>query len=173
MPHFELLKTLLEESICKFYKNDICLLERKGGMVRMERCVVMRIYYYMQRMLDDDPRFSELKHYNLDGEYNRNGTDPKRIRQNSKNGDIPDVILHRRLSNADNLLIVEFKVRNSTEPRNQNFENDIDKLICATSKDGEFRFFLGVSVVLTPKDKNLRYFQCGKETTLAELKCKV
>ena len=53
----------------------------------------------------------------LDCEYNRNMDDPKML--NDDRRFIPDLIIHRRRSNENNLLVIEFKKKNA-DPQNKN-----------------------------------------------------
>ena len=57
-----------------------------------------------QQILDEKKLFSE---YNLDCEYNRNGSKPKKIISLKQNV-YPDLIIHQRGSNDMNLLVMEW-----------------------------------------------------------------
>lgn len=101
----DLLLILLRESVDTCYCNDNILIKRG-----MEQASVARIYYYMQKALEQDERFAKLSQYQLDCEYNKNGQKPKRTPR-FKNGTRPDIILHNRMDEPcqDNVLILEFK----------------------------------------------------------------
>jgi hypothetical protein len=106
----KLLKNLLEESVQKCYDNDKTLIDRG-----MEQASVARIYYYMQNAINTDDRFLDIRDYNLDSEYNKNGKLIKDTPQ-CENGTRPDIILHKRYTGDgnqhnknDNLLVLEFK----------------------------------------------------------------
>ncbi|MDR0946323.1 MAG: hypothetical protein LBM87_01060 [Ruminococcus sp.] len=154
----ELLKALLHESIALCYKNDFSLIRRE----RMERACVSRIFFYMQELINSDNRFLNLQSYNLDCEYNKNGSRPKTTRT-QPNGSFPDIILHHREDNPekDNLLVIEFKM---SRP---NFDTkDEDKLKDFTDNDPEYNvysFKLGVAVILCEKSVKFKYFQNGIE----------
>ena len=109
----DLLLTVLRESVDKCYQNDLSLIDRG-----MEQASVARIFFYMQEALQYDNRFESLKHYNLDSEYNKN---KKRVKETPrcKHGTRPDIILHTRLENSHNLLIVEFKAQNASFRRDK------------------------------------------------------
>jgi hypothetical protein len=155
----ELLKALLHESIALCYKNDFSLIRRK-----MERACVSRVYHYMQDLINSDNRFLELRAYNLDCEYNKNGSRPK-MTQRRPHGSAPDIILHHREDNPekDNLLVIEFKMSRL------NFDTkDEDKLIDFTDNKSDsdynvYSFKLGVAVILCEKSVKFKYFQNGKE----------
>lgn len=97
------------------YANDEYLITTKAhdlsggtdGHVS-ERSIVARFAIYLQEQLYEH---TTLKDYNLDVEYNRNMDQPKYL-PNTKwqnNGAYPDLIIHKRGKNSDNLLIIEFK----------------------------------------------------------------
>jgi hypothetical protein len=151
----DLLLTLLKESVYKCYEKDYSLI-RRGGM---EQASMARVYYYMQKALEQDPRFESFSAYKLDCEYNKNGEDPKWV---EGVGDTrPDIILHNREDKPckDNVLILEFKTHN-----NNDHGQDIRKLESFTNPQYDYRYFLGVFVKLK-KDgpPEYRYFQNGRE----------
>ena len=67
MSKIELLITLVKEAVKKCYTDDKTLIERN-----MEQASVARIFYYMQRKIDTNIKFKQLREYNLDCEYNKN-----------------------------------------------------------------------------------------------------
>lgn len=149
MSKLERLIDLLKDSMDKCYKNDKTLIERN-----MEQASVARIFYYMQDFLNNDERFIEFKELNLDCEYNKNGFS-KKITERRLHGTIPDMILHKRNSNDENMLIIEFKPNS-----NNSFKSDFEKLIDFT-KHGEYSYYLGVFVKLGNEKPELTYFQKG------------
>ncbi|MDR0206120.1 MAG: hypothetical protein LBI45_02535 [Bacteroidales bacterium] len=159
MNKLELLLTLLEESVEKCYQQDFTLIDRS-----MERASVARIYYYMQDLLKNDNRFTALAHYNLDGEYNKNGERVKRT-DHSINGKLPDIILHKRLSNSENTMILELKATR------RDIENDFIKLMDFTNPNANnlYNYFLGVFVMLKRNTPQYTYFQNGKVTKKKDL----
>jgi len=160
----DLLLALLKESVDVCYKKDWVLIERG-----MERASVARIYYYMNRALEQDERFGVLSKYNLDTEYNKNGEQIKRTAR-FKRGTQPDIILHHRLDEPyqDNLLIIEFKCRK------RNSSRDKEKLEDFTSKESGYNYFLGVLVILNKENVEYEYFQDGcikQEIELLRFSC--
>lgn len=83
---------ILEKACKRIYKNDRYLIDNRV----CERAIVFWLGIYIQRIISRD---SQLKFYDLDNEYNRNGQDPKRT-PNFKNGTYPDLIIHKRGSNS-------------------------------------------------------------------------
>lgn len=68
----EKIQCILEKACKKIYKEDRDLINNRVS----ERAIVFRLGIYIQRLMSKD---TELKFYNLDNEYNKNGQDLKRI----------------------------------------------------------------------------------------------
>lgn len=156
----EMLLALVKESVEKCYSCDRTLIVRT-----MEQATVARFYYYAQKAIEFDSRFIDLRNFNLDSEYYKNGLNLKKT-ESHQHGTRPDVILHKRESNSDNLIIAEFK----TMGRNQNneFLNDFKKLKDFT-KDPQYYYFLGVFIELKVDRPSFTYFQDGHIKSEIEL----
>ena len=84
------------------YKSD----EKQLGKHYVgERAVVFRFAHYLQSEIN---KIKEYSHYDLDCEYNRNLYEPK-VLPSFVNGVFPDIIIHKRATNQNNLLVMEFK----------------------------------------------------------------
>ncbi len=103
-----------------------------------ERSIVFRFGYYLQKQLEK----SEYKNYNVDCEYNRNGENAKTLPSFPK-GVYPDLIIHKRGNNKNNLLIVEFKTY-----WNSDTQHDIEKINEFINPDGEYKYKYGMSVLI-------------------------
>lgn len=144
-------KPLIEKTLELLYNNDSKLfnlddsqqIEKHVG----ERAIVFRFGLYFQKVLDECGMFSD---YNLDCEYNRNGTDPKKL---PIIGDriFPDLILHKRGNNDNNLLVIEFK---GWWNRNQKY--DEEKIRQLINKNGEFRYHEGYTIIFEKDWKSIR-----------------
>lgn len=150
----ERFKYILNEAINMLYQNDRCLITRGG----MEQACVSRIYYYLQTLINMD---NDLKEYNLDCEYNKNGEEAKWCTDIST-GEIfktrPDLILHKRNTNNNNKVIMEFKGW-----WNKETNSDIRKLKAFTNQNGTYRYELGIFVKLDRRNPNYRYFRNSQE----------
>lgn len=104
-----------------------------------ERSIVFRFAHYFQNILDDAGGFEE---YDLDCEYNRNGTAVKSL-PSFPNGTYPDVILHQRGSNDGNLLVIEFKTY-----WNKNQQADTRKVMEFTRQSGKYAFLMGMTILI-------------------------
>ena len=151
----ELLIKLLKEGVAECYKKDNLLIERS-----MEQASVARIFYYLQSLINTDGRFSFLREYNLDCEFNKNGQHIKAT-PHYENGTRPDMILHERGTNNHNLLIVEFKSDNGSREISGT-SNDLIKLKDFTSP-GIYNYQLGVFIKLLKEKPDYSFFKKGKE----------
>jgi len=103
-------KQKVKQSLHELWHNDKHLLKVDAS----ERSIMHRLAIYIER---------EFREYNVDCEYNREGNDTKRYREIidniSKAGisaddteaktAFPDIIIHKRGNNTDNLLVIEVK----------------------------------------------------------------
>ena len=152
----ERFKYILNEAINMLYQNDLCLITRGG----MEQACVSRIYYYLQTLINMD---NDLKEYNLDCEYNKNGSHTKDcidVITGENFSTRPDIILHKRMSNEFNKVIIEFKGW-------WNNESDVDerKLTAFTNSNGAYRYELGIFVKLNRENPTYRYFRNSQDIT--------
>lgn len=106
------IKDRLDLAIEQFMANDAYLLQVDAN----ERSLTHQLATYMK------PLFAP---YSVDCEYNRNGLDPKvilnELLQKIDNDDTdastvyPDIIVHKRGSNDENLLVIEAKKSSSND----------------------------------------------------------
>ena len=149
----EMLKSLLVEAVAKLYANDFALFLVRG----LENACVVRVIYYMQEMLNNDPRFREWRHYNLDFEYNKSAVGLKVINARSKYIK-PDLILHVRGTDVYNLMVIEFKKGQNTS------NNDIEKLRALTGDCCYYRYILGGAVALKKQGPTYNFVENGNLT---------
>ena len=128
----ELLEELIKKSLDDLYNNDIYLIDHQVS----ERSLMCHFaHYFMNHMCD-----TAIASYNVDCEYNRDGYEAKLI---GKNRIFPDFIVHRRGTNDDNLLVIEFKTW-----WNVNNENDIVKLQNMMSERYRYQYQYACSIIL-------------------------
>lgn len=153
MPIYRMLLTLLEEAVDQCYEKDFLLIDRS-----MEQACVTRICIYMQERINKDKRFRYLKKYNLDCEYNKAGDEIKATPRRMK-GTRPDLILHKRGENTNNLMVVEFKPRKAHNKKDSATGKFIDevKLEDFTSSS-KYNYKIGVWVKLYKKGPKYAYY---------------
>lgn len=167
------IQQIVKSCLDQLFKQDLDLLVHDVS----ERAITHKLAEYLQQ------RFPER---NVDCEYNRNievgANAPKtiyflqsQIQEMAKAGmpaeellsrsTYPDIIVHRRTVNKDNLLVVEVKKHNSTQDHNF----DHTKLKAFTEIEGEngYRYTFGVFIVLdtgttNPTHPKLEWFINGK-----------
>lgn len=112
----------------------------------------------MQNILDSNPVF---QNYVLDCEYNRNGIQAKAL-PSFPNGVYPDIIIHNRGNNDNNLLILEVKTYWNTD--NMQDERKISEFL---DPNGEYHFSFGVSLIIKKRRKDIQFdFLCTENSDL-------
>lgn len=155
------LKDLIVDSLKEFYDKDSLLLEYKSEDAAVcERSMVFHIGSYIKGKLSNTP-FASL---NVDVEYNRNFNHPKgmysEIYEKHKNT-YPDLIIHKRRSNNDNTLVIEFKKHGNSEKTGR--MEDREKLEFFTNPNEVYRFKYGFWIVLHRKKAIVHVYSEGKE----------
>ena len=115
----------------------------------MKRSIVFWFGVYLYELLKN----SEFKGYDLDVEYNRNFDDVKRTENFERT--YPDIILHKRGSKNNNLLIIEFKT--SWNNREENESRDIMKLRDFINPNGKYRYKHALFVILERDKASIKY----------------
>lgn len=150
-----------------------------------ERTIVSTISCYMRNFIEQTKNANPwIDNLSLDVEYNRNFTDSKRIyekcqlceesecsiKQIDNNQDInirnsiPDILIHKRGSNEDNQVVIEFK----TEPSgNEEIQHDYRKLSYFTCQYGEdiirdYKFRIGFFILLGDPTYTIETFENGR-----------
>lgn len=143
--NINIIKVKFKEALDKLYQNDYSLITRKCS----ERSIVFRLGLYLSKGL-------EHRGLSVDCEYNKNGYRPKALLE--KRFNYPDIIVHKRESNENNLLIVEVKTPNDTQPAH--FQNDADKLRGFT-QEPPYSYQLGVHVYISATSCYLVWYIAG------------
>ena len=143
----EAIKRRIINCIEKIYEDDSYLLKHNNH----EITISSKLAQYL---------FLEFKNYNVDCEYNKNIDIPKRIEE-SNSIFRPDIVIHKRGNNENNLVCIEIK----TSHNNQTRLNDYSKLKSITKQSGNYKYKLGVFIDFNKNKKNLivKYFEDGKE----------
>lgn len=108
MPNVTSIKRHFQRALCRFLEHDVYLLRHDLA----ERAMTHKVGEYLQ---------AEFSEHNVDCEYNRNMDGAKRVELPPTDNEedarsvstYPDIIVHRRGNNDNNLLIVEAKKSNS------------------------------------------------------------
>lgn len=142
---FQMLKWAVDQVYAHFSK----VIQVKG----LEQCIVALIYAHLFQKI----KFSKYKDLDLNSEYNKN-CDSVKSTPNFPNGVRPDIILHKMWSNEENKIAIEFKGW-----WNNDEEKDIKKLKDLTDPDGEYKYLLGIWVLLEKDEPSYKFVIDGEE----------
>jgi len=163
----------IDECLGELFKNDLSLLQNDVS----ERAITHKFAEYLQ---------DRIPNLNVDCEYNRNvelgerASKRLKVLKVKREGEIgigleeddllaistyPDIIVHRRTRNDENLLVIEVKKRNSKV----NCDHDYEKLRAFTDMGDEnpYHYMYGVFILLDtgtnePEEPTLIWFVHGK-----------
>lgn len=153
----------INDALCSLYTNDYYLIEKEVNEV----CISTHFWYYFKSMFS-----YEYVGYNIDPEYNRNGTKCKYFdmdKENKLHSAKPDLIIHKRSCNKYNFAYFEFK--GYWNNRKEDEENDEKKLIAFTSPHDLFfydcKFFSyhythGIKIKLYLEYADITWYSNGK-----------
>lgn len=145
---------VLRNAINAVYQEERFLLRfAQGDREGLEQAFVFRAGIHLSNILEGTA-YAAL---DLDSEYNKNHGNAKTSRR-FPNGLRPDLIVHRRDSNADNKLVAEFKGW-----WNNDIESDIQKLEDLTDPNDNYHYLIGVFVQIGRTEAAFRYFINGVE----------
>lgn len=143
---------LLETAVNSVYQEERFLLRfADGDREGLEQAFVFRTGIYLSRLIAN----TGYEILDLDSEYNKNHGGAKTSTR-FPNGMRPDLILHRRDSNEQNKLVVEFKGF-----WNNNSANDFLKLEDLTSPYENYSYLIGVYVEIGRQQPDYTYFING------------
>lgn len=144
----ETIKNLIGKAVDDLYSKDLDLLERENNEVTIS----CKLAQYL---------FLKFSGYRVDCEYNRHLNDIKRMNlDNTRKIIKPDIIIHKRDIDKDNLVYIEIK----TDHNNESREEDYKRIKAATDSKGGYSYKLGIFIDLNRNKDNLliRYFQDGE-----------
>lgn len=146
----------LKQALLDLYRYDADLFENNVG----ERCLVSNLAKHLWHQGWRKHReFNESPKWDL--EYNRHGRsqDPKIISSHdseivSNHCRTPDLVLHRRGTDTQNLCVIEVKKHHARSFDNRSPNNqskDIEVLEAMTAPEGAFRYRSGLLLILKPR----------------------
>lgn len=138
-----------------FRSNDSNLLAF-DELLLPERPISHRLGFYLQYLFIS---------YNVDCEYNKHLGGAKIIDQHTV---IPDILVHKRKVDEDNLLAVEVKARRNMgevlrSRDRQLVLGDYDQLKKYTKQDGVLKYKWGVFILVLFNETKMEWFQDGTE----------
>ena len=140
------LEIILENIIGKFIENDSHLLQIDSH----ELSLSFRIGLYLAE---------QFENWDVDMEYNRRGTEKKRIdRDNELSLFRPDLIVHKRNNDDYNYIVIQIK-KDTYELNGDEVNKDRDYLKKLTMENGLYNYKFGI----------LLYFYCRQQSTTRPL----
>jgi len=132
------------------YENDQYLISIEGGHHVSERSIAHKLGCCLSNLINE---------YNVDCEFNRNLDAVKKI---GKDDVIPDIVIHKRGSNKDNLVVIE--VKPWWNRKKEDFINDENKLLYLTDSNYQYKYKYGLSLIikLNREDTEVKIFIDGK-----------
>lgn len=166
MPDVDFLCELVIEAfqlaIAEFYEKDGALFDYpidRGNSFIGERSMAFRIGHYMANTIEP----ILLRHgLNIDCEYNRHLHDVKEL---DGSRIIPDLLVHQRLVDQNNLMIFEFKKGYTTggsRKKERGKNRDWEKLKGLTHPENDYHYQYGVYVELNEAKVHAAIFRDGR-----------
>ena len=149
----KIIKNVVKKSVKRIFENDFILLKNNTH----EQDISHRLAHYMENSLNNYLWFRQSQ-LSVDVEYNRDIADTKKI--NNENCR-PDIIIHERFTNENNIIAVEIK------KDNENDRDDFNKLRSFTqiTQGNQYKYQIGLYLSFSTNDKKATYvyFENGEE----------
>lgn len=125
----------------ELFTNDLC-----------ERCMAFRFGLYFYQIMQEE-NCSDFD-YDIDMEYNRHMIYSK-ILPDWPNGAYPDLIVHRRGYDTDNLLVIEFKKWKKNYTIKRLIKDDLTKIEEFVDCNGKYKYKYGASIIFAQERKDV------------------
>ena len=153
-PTVEELKQFVKDALNEFYRNDAELIT----LGVREDTMSHRIAVYLEQILIE----KGYKKYHVDREYDKHGKLPKWLKPKIPSNGYshrPDIVIHERGNDNNNLLLVEVKKNKALTDG----DNDDLKLKCAIDPEC-FKYNLGLYInIINATSANLTWYEFGKD----------
>jgi len=151
-PSFDEVKAGVIDAFRCFYLNDACLVHINAH----ERSMTFRLGMYLQQIFSG---------WDVDCEYNRNISEPNRIKSIPWQNVYPDVIIHRR-GTDNNLLAIEAKPPNKSRDEIDEAKYKIEEYV----RHKPLRYQLGLFIEFKDNFEctcaNLQWYRRGRDKKL-------
>ncbi len=153
-------KSLVNSALDRLYNNDAYLFKEDTS----ERSIVFHFGRHFIDIINDDCSF---KGYNVDSEYNRSKSHEKNqkvvVHENKEHRRFPDIILHKRDSDKNNILVIEFKKYSNYSKVQRKI--DYDKLKAFTGDEHKYKVGLFISLGKIRDNVKIKTFINGNEVS--------
>ena len=156
------IQSLIESALKELYTKDIPLIESDAH----EIAIVVQFFSYFKEKIK-----SNYPEYDVDMEYNKKGDDPKKCYNSSENevyGIRPDLIVHKRKHNCNNLLYLEFKKVSNKDTLPHDYEKLIEVTLPINKfpekyKEYGYDYKFAASILLDERSAKIVWFENGKK----------
>jgi hypothetical protein len=151
MDYEQILSNYNDPTVGSAVLNALNRLFEKDNHLLDVNCSEKSITAKLAQYLSQEPYF---KQNDVDVEYNRQGNDPKSLNLNGTTGKVfPDIIIHSRGNNENNVLAIELKKDSSKIAKDE----DIEKL---KAYKNELRYAHALFIRLGTKNKAGKVLDC-------------
>ncbi len=149
----KIIKNVIKNSVKLIFENDFILLKNNIH----EQNISHRLAYYMENLLNNYSWFRQSK-LSVDVEYNRDITNVKMIDNDNCR---PDVIIHERNTNENNIIVIEIKKDNENDSKDFNKLKSFTKI----TPENQYKYKMGLYLSFSTKDKKetYTYFEDGEQ----------
>ncbi len=165
------MQILQEQSLIQILRQAHRIFNQKHAhllkVCSSERSITHAIANCLAEALQDN----NLDNLDIDCEYSRNGEEVKRLnlKTDCTNSDdlvaktvYPDIIVHKRGSNEDNVMYIEVKIEENETDKLK--EHDIDKINAAIK---EFKYQFGLYILINMEQWEVRIFPKEQDVTFS------
>ena len=152
MTESEHIDQIIKDSLDCLYKKDAVLLN--AAHHAQERCIAFRfsLYFYQKMQLS-------FSNYDIDCEYNKDKEELKQFSQN-KSWAAPDLIVHKRCKDNQNLVVIEFKGFWAKEENKERDEKKIQEFV------KRYNYKYGFCIIFYPNYAEIEFYNQEKSEPL-------
>lgn len=143
----------LIDALNRIYTENYDLIERKIN----ERCITNYLFHYFLTLNKE-----KYEYYDIDAEYSKNGESKKEFDDSYA---YPDMIIHKRNCNNENLLYVEVKSNKKNDSGDNKKLRSFtrDNSIAGVKNKKNYHYVLGVGIALFEDRVVFTWYKLGKK----------
>lgn len=140
------IERIINKSLDQLYSKDEELFINE----LCERSIANKFGLYFYQIM----QVEKFSGYDIDMEYNRHKAGEKAL-PDWPNGAYPDLIVHRRGNDIDNLLVIEFKKWKKNYTIKRLIKDDLTKIEEFVDCNGKYKYKYGASIIFAKKRKDV------------------
>ena len=146
----DIVMTIIATALDFLYDNDQYLISNGERYYVSERSIAHKLGCYLSQLIQE---------YDVDCEFSR---DLDAIKQMGCDKIVPDLIVHKRGNNDDNLIVIE--VKPWWNDKSKAFIKDENKLTYLTNYNNQYKYKYGFSLIINKnrEDTEVKIFIDGK-----------